>query len=131
MRDIKFRYVLQHDETGMITSVVFELGELENGLYNKMMSKGGLYERYGLVSVNEFSGHRDKKEKDIFENDIIKFFDKVVAIVSYQKFGGWSYKWVDKTYLNIRQRDTEPFFHNINLFEVVGNVHENFNLIPK
>lgn len=79
--------------------------------------------------VQQFTGHKDKNGKEIFDGDILKFFDKIVAIVVWSEFGGWSYQWIDKIYINVRQRKIEPFFHNINLNEVVGNIYENPELL--
>lgn len=81
-------------------------------------------------TIGQYTGHKDKKGNEIYEGDILKFFDKIVAIVVWKEFGGWSYRWVDQTYINVRQINPEPFFHNINLNEVVGNIFENPELIP-
>lgn len=77
----------------------------------------------------QFTGLLDKNGKEIYEGDILKFFDKIVAVVVFESFGGWCYKWVDPTYIRIRQYNPEPFFRNISLFEVVGNIYQHPNLL--
>lgn len=74
--------------------------------------------------VMQFTGLHDKNGKEIYEGDRLKFFDKEVATVVWQDFGGWSYLWTDPTYKTIRQQNPEPFFRNINLFEVTGHIYE-------
>lgn len=94
---------------------------------------GKLIERVWMEDIvfMQFTGLLDKNWKEIYEGDILKFFDRVVAVVVWQDFGGWSYKWVDQTYINIRQYNPEPFFRNINLSEVAGNIYENPELQMK
>lgn len=76
----------------------------------------------GIIYL-QWTGLKDKHGKDIYEGDILKFFDKVVATVVWKDFGGWSFNWIDPRYKVIRQQNPEPFFHNINLFEIVGNIY--------
>lgn len=79
--------------------------------------------------VMQFTGLKDKNRVEIYEGDLLKFFDKVIAVVVFQSFGGWSYEWIDPTYKTIRQYNPEPFFRNINLWEVVGNIYEHPELL--
>jgi hypothetical protein len=71
----------------------------------------------------QFTGLLDKNGKEIYEGDRLKFFEKEVAVVVWQDFGGWSFQWTDPTYRAIRQHNPEPFFRNINLFEVIGHIY--------
>jgi uncharacterized phage protein (TIGR01671 family) len=78
----------------------------------------------------QFTGLKDKNGKEIYEGDTLKFFDRVVANVIYKDFGGWSFEWIDVTYKRIRH-NPEPFFRNMNLFEVAGNIYENPDILSK
>src|SRR6478609_653557 len=55
----------------------------------------------------QFTGHTGKGNVPIYEGDILKFFDKIIAVVVWSDFGGWSYKWIDPTYIRIRQINPE------------------------
>ena len=85
--------------------------------------------RLGGIIPLQFTGFVDKNDVEIYEGDLIKINGKIVATVVYQNFGGWSFKWVDPTYITIRQQNPEPFFLNISLFEVAGNIYEHAHLL--
>lgn len=93
--------------------------------------EGGSQESWGFeeIELMRGSGHKDKNGKFIYEGDLLKFFDKVIAEVTFEPFGGWCYKWIDETYIRFRSKNPEPFFHNINMWEVVGNIYQNPELL--
>lgn len=79
--------------------------------------------------VMQFTGHKDRNENEIYEGDILKFMDRVTSVVVFADFGGWCYKWIDPSYVKIRTQNPEPFFRNICINEVVGNIHQNPELL--
>jgi len=126
-REIKFRVISKGKNVGI--ERLTETG-WEWMYYDLNPDKGerwckGVMEGMSEVKRDQFTGHKDKNGEEIYEWDIIKFFDKIVAIIVFESFGGWCFKWIDPTYISIRQYNPEPIFRNISLFEVVGNVHEN------
>lgn len=82
-----------------------------------------------VKGLTQYTGLKDKNGKEIYEGDILKFFDKPIAVVEWMEFGGWAYRWIDEVYKRVRQRNPEPFFHNINLWEVIGNIYQDKHLL--
>lgn len=66
-RDMKFRYVYQHDSTGHIVCVIYTLEEIEAGL-PKLWQEGNKI--YDLISRDQCIGYPE--DVDVFENDIIE-----------------------------------------------------------
>lgn len=80
------------------------------------------------TEIMQSTGLKDKNNYLIYEGDVIKFFNKVVAVIVWD-FNSWCFKWIDPTYKVIRRFDVEPVFRNINLSEVAGNIYETPNLL--
>jgi len=79
MREIKFRYTFQRLKDGKLYQSVWSLESIEKGsegfysmLHNKL---------WKLIGKDQFTGFRDKKKQDIFENDIVSYArEKMKAI---------------------------------------------------
>lgn len=88
-----------------------------------------LVEEIKDLIIEDFTGLKDKNGVDIYEGDIISMSTKKpVAIVEFD-YCSFVLKWIDKVYKNTRQKEKEPIFRNIHLFEVVGNIYENPELL--
>lgn len=118
MRQIKFKYYMQHEDTGYITSKIFELEELE--------SYDGFQEphRYFTFKRCQFTGLFDKQGVEVYEGDIgnDKFSNKVIV------------KWNEQFYcyalLTIDEVVKDDWNFDLNdLNEVVGNLYENPELL--
>lgn len=121
-RELKFRALVPVNSDGPKTMQYFDLSKIDD--CNRLS-----YVDYDFRELMQYTGHKDRNDVEIYNDDILKFFDKIVAIVVWKDFGGWSFNWIDPTYKAIRQMSPEPFFHNINLFEVVGNIHQHPHLL--
>jgi len=76
-----------------------------------------------------YTGLKDKAGVEIYEGDIFDLgTDKPVAIIEYD-YCGFVFKWIDGIFKTIRQFEKEPIFRNVHLFEVIGNIYENPDLI--
>jgi hypothetical protein len=78
----------------------------------------------------QFTGLFDKNGKEIYEGDIMSLTQdgKPTAVIVY-KFNGFAFKWIAKIFKTVRRKDIEPLFRNISLFEVIGNIYENPELL--
>lgn len=66
MREIKFSYIYQHDDTGRILNKKFDIHEIELELMGECF-----IERYTLIARRQYTGF-EIKNIEIYENDIIR-----------------------------------------------------------
>ena len=87
------------------------------------------YEEFKLM---QSTGNKDKNGKEIFEGDIIKFFDcdgdgYTVPVVWDNDYACFSVDWGSNMLTSFDY--LEEFYTDLKDIEVIGNIYENLSLI--
>ena len=121
MREIKFRYIYQHHDTGRILNKIFDIHEIELELMGECF-----IERYTLIARRQYSGLFDKNGLEIYVGDILRLYvldydfepTETYGEVIQLPDGCWYVGGVnDSIYDCIQYQDKH--------FEVIGNIYEN------
>lgn len=130
MREIKFKYIWQYQETGRITSTIISLDDLENvakesnciSFLTKLLPE----RLYSLVARCEFTGLTDKNGKEIFEGDILKLgYDHEKKYILYINWSRDHYELCTKNGIELFPMQAP----STDAIEVLGNIYENPELL--
>lgn len=136
MREIKFRVwdkelnIMSYDNDDLL---VMFLGKDICVAYDTPAGDG-VVNSYELM---QYTGIKDKNEKEIYEGDIVKFIDEEVTysdcgydydefintgrVIFNDKLMGWD--------ITNRNMDLEEIWHYSEYIEVIGNIYENPELL--
>lgn len=112
----------------MSRQIKFRVWEFEQGFMNHsplhhVSFHGEVFEGDGKVksgkyALMQFTGMEDKNGKEIYEGDIVRYWDGV-APIEYNMFG-FAIKYSNDEYFDINEPDK---------IEVIGNIYENADLL--
>nr|DAM29791.1 MAG TPA: YopX protein [Caudoviricetes sp.] len=88
--------------------------------------RGDRFEFYE-VELMQSTGLFDKNGKEIFEGDIVDYKGRKAIIKWHGSYASFIYRFVDE--LQERKSEWKPLYLAYYKFEVVGNVHENKELL--
>jgi len=136
MREIKFRFKLELivEQWG-----TYKKGDTDFFCISLINGKSGLIsypintKNWKIISCDEFTGLKDKNGKDIYENDLVRFyFDEKPKKIVFDKIGyegqwngmtGFGFKEEGMSFIELNYHD------DYSLCEVIGNIHENSSLL--
>ena len=134
MREIQFRYTVKRDN-GYVFYRIFSLKEIENGEVITW-AKANIVDLEKAVR-EQFIGLRDKNGCEIYEGDIVQTFmfgKKVVGIIKYSgKWGSFYFGTKNDYGVGIALKDVFEWCYDDEgeiLSEIIGNIHENPELLP-
>lgn len=117
-RELTFRNVYQHDETGMM-SIVYDI---DLGRPFPVMP------RRSLLDTQQFTGLLDKEGRRIYEGDLVQSKDHNPSIMEVRFVeGGFCAWWGSDDY----PIDINHFYDSLGChITVIGNIYDNPDLVP-
>lgn len=126
MRKIKFRFRLEDKIT---KEMIVTCAELYNPKYSSDLMQYPInLKEFNVLSIDEYTGLRDKNRMEIYEGDIIKYYDYMIKDYDVCKI-----EWISEfiTYVAKDRLDNDIFIQKIDerRIEIIGNIYENSNLL--
>ena len=133
MREIKFRAYIKKDCDKELVGKILEVSSLHlkknKAIIGYSISKsnyGNHSFKYEDIELMQYTGLHDKNGKEIYEGDIIQYGDIHKGIVEYsEKYAQFILKETD----NISDEYEALGEFNIIVFEVIGNIYDNKELL--
>ena len=123
MREIKFR---AWDSVQEVMLPVENI-DFRNDLITLNEDDNSLTDTFEMITLMQYTGMKDKNGKEIYEGDIVGSLHMRAEVIFED--GSFRFKWVDKITKRVRKYN-EPMFKNTNIvFEVMGNIYENKELL--
>lgn len=92
MRENKFRYTFIHVLTGNVEQKIYTLSQLEERNLKELSPCFNAEFGYKLISRDDFTGLKDKNDKEIYEGDIVRFIKNRVRVGTRRAKVGRSYE---------------------------------------
>lgn len=123
MREIKFRAWNNVQEVMLPVENI----DFRNDLITFNEDDNSLTDTFEMITLMQYTGMKDKNGKEIYEGDIVGRLHMRAEVIFED--GSFRFKWLDKITKRVRKYN-EPMFKNTNIvFEVMGNIYENKELL--
>ena len=125
MREIKFRGKRIDNGKWIYGSLIIEEDPIADAL--KYFIKPFNFLTGKLVvpeTVGQYTGSKDKNNKEIYEGDIVRYSDGYAAVIVW-KDTGFGLEFIEE----VESPQTWYYLPNGNILEILGNIYENPELI--
>lgn len=123
MREIKFRAFSKKLNRFVNVGKHFDISNTTEHSESSVYQGVVLDEDVGELELMQFTGLKDKNDKEIWEGDIIKNDRGFIHRIVWCELGYWGTKPLDFQY-------AQPLWINHEgIFEVIGNIYENKELL--
>ncbi|MED0649773.1 YopX family protein [Aeribacillus pallidus] len=130
--EIKFRAFVKHlGQLADVLSIDFLDSEVEIYLVDRDEIRKYRFGEDEIVLL-PFTGLKDKNGREIYEGDILELGIQKGILKSVVEYHSptFCHRWINLEEAGIRGKKIEPLFWNTNIiFEVIGNVYENPELL--
>lgn len=124
------RFRVWHNELGRMMSIKnmwFQDSRIEELELNDAVMNDHITAYPDEIELMQSTGLFDINGKEIFEGDIVDYKGRKAVIKWHGSYASFIYRFVDE--LQERKSEWKPLYLAYYKFEVVGNVHENKELL--
>lgn len=129
IRELKFRYVYEDKMVNNLFTKIFTLSEIQNGDPADEISDSPMLRNYKIISIDQYTGIKDSKGKEIYEGDFINLdpdhFDDNTGAPRKVFFSKSCFRTVCKYN---KENEVPSILHDYDVRTmkeiIVGNIHE-------
>lgn len=142
MRELKFRYIYQHEEDTIFPERSLEIADVNDSIWTLDQIAEWEPDNYidvclssswKVIDINQYTGLKDRNWKEIYEGDIVEYLDASW----FSQDDVWINRWIVeldlREWINFTNRDSVEM-EDIDFeseVEVIWNIYENPELSPE
>ena len=140
MRELKFRYIYQHEEDTIFPERSLEIADVNDSIWTLDQIAEWEPDNYidvclssawKVIDINQYTGLKDKNWKEIYEGDIVEYLDASWFSQDDVWINRWIVEFDLREWINFTNRDSVEM-EDIDFdeeVEIIGNIYENPELL--